>query len=290
MGLELNYHTVNVFTGGRLLGGNQLAVFTDAHKSVGEDEKLMQLLARQLNLSETVFVFPPTEDGHARLRLFSTVTEVPFAGHPILGTAAVLASLRPAGLREARLETGRGIITVSLDLPLTTHRYLAWMNQPIPEITPFPYGEELLRVLGIERSVLPIECYDAGIPHLYVTAETVEQVEQIVPDFARLGAVARRCRINVLAGSGTQYTSRMFSPFDYVPEDPACGSAAGPLALHLLRHGRIQPKQEITISQGAQVCRPSTLHAAIRGTAADPLLILVGGEAHLIGEGTFRLT
>ncbi|MFF1712194.1 PhzF family phenazine biosynthesis protein [Streptomyces sp. NPDC058268] len=282
---QLSYALCDVFTS-RPLAGNQLAVVWEGELL---NEARMQALARELNLSETVYVFPAQEGGDARLRLYSTVVEVPFAGHPILGTAALLADRRDLhGEHLLRLETARGIVPVTVQRT-APGRYTAWMDQPLPEIRDFDRAEELLGVLGVERALLPVQVYDAGIPHLYVMAETVEAVAQIVPNFPELGRIAGNCRINVFAGQGDTFTTRMFSPFDFVPEDPACGSAAGPLAAHLVRHGIIDSGREVTLSQGANVGRPSVLYAMASVKDGRIGEIRVGGGVCLIGEGRLTL-
>jgi trans-2,3-dihydro-3-hydroxyanthranilate isomerase len=280
------YALADVFTD-KPLAGNQLAVFLDAHEM---DERLLQPLAREMNLSETVFVFPPERGGTARVRYLTTVEELDFAGHPTLGTAAILANehLTDGATAELLLETNRADISVSVTRngPLFT----GWMQQPIPAIRRWDRDDELLSVLGVSHSRLPIDVYDNGIQHLYVTLDNVADVLAIVPDFPALGKVCGPVRINVFAGFGLTYTSRMFSPFDVgVPEDPACGSAAKPLAAHLVRHGDVASGLEVTISQGEKVGRPSTLYAtATTSPGSDELAeVRVGGSTVIVGSGTF---
>ena len=95
--------------------------------------------------------------------------------------------------------------------------------------------------------------------------------------------------INCIAGEGARWKTRMFAPAGGVPEDPATGSAAGPLALHVARHGRIDFGQEIQISQGAEIARPSTLHARVDGSAENVERVAVGGSAVIVARGEFRL-
>ena len=119
--------------------------------------------------------------------------------------------------------------------------------------------------LGVERSGLPVELYDNGIQHVYVALASEEDVRSLRPDLGRLAGLPAVIGVNCFAGSGTRWKTRMFAPGDGVPEDPATGSAAGPLALHLARHGRIAFGDEIEISQGAEIGRPSTLYARVDG-------------------------
>lgn len=283
------YVLLDVFTD-RPFAGNQLAVFPDAD---GIDDALMAVLALELNLSETVFVLPPRDGGDARMRIFSTVTELPFAGHPTLGTAALLAARGSGrgdpGLHSITLETGRGPVPVDVRVsPAGT--LSGWMEQPIPTIAPWQATDELCEIMRVDPPTLPVEVYDNGIKHLFAVLESPEQVEAIEPDFAALGRLCGRpVRINVSAGAGTAYTTRMFSPFDRVPEDPACGSAAGPLGVHLVRHGRLPYGQTLTISQGAQVNRPSTLYSHIVGRDGGIDQVRVGGGVVIVGSGEFTV-
>jgi trans-2,3-dihydro-3-hydroxyanthranilate isomerase len=274
------YVVADVFTDAPLTG-NQVAVFTDARDL---PEEQLQPLARELNLSETVFVYPPAADGHARIRIFTPAVELPFAGHPTLGAAFVLA--QPMQLVEIRLETGRGTVPVQLERegPQIT---FGWMQQPLPTIEPFP-AQPLLTALGLERSELPVELYDNGVRHVYVTLASRDAVAALRPDFGALLELGTIC-VNCFAGEGERWKTRMFAPSAGVQEDPATGSAAGPLALHLARHGRVAWGDEIQIEQGAEIARPSLLHARVDGSADDVESVQVGGSAVVVARGEFRL-
>jgi trans-2,3-dihydro-3-hydroxyanthranilate isomerase len=276
---SFRYVVVDVFTDTPLTG-NQLAVFTDAR---GIPEHQLQALARETNFSETVFVYPAEAGGHVRLRIFTPGTEVPFAGHPCLGAAFVLAA--PLQLGVIRLETGSGIVPVELEREGARVSY-GRMQQPLPTIEPFPAAEELQDVLGV-RSELPIEVYDNGLRHVYVALGSPDEVAALRPDHQRLAELGSY-GINCFAGEGLRWKTRMFAPGLGVPEDPATGSAAGPLALHLARHGRIAFGDEIEISQGAEINRPSTLYALAAGSADAVELIEVGGSAVVVARGEFR--
>jgi trans-2,3-dihydro-3-hydroxyanthranilate isomerase len=274
------YVVADVFTDTPLTG-NQVAVFTDARDL---PEEQLQPLARELNLSETVFVYPPAADGHARIRIFTPAVELPFAGHPTLGTAFVLA--QPMQLGEIRLETGRGTVPVQLERegPRIT---FGWMQQPLPTIEPYP-EQPLLTALGLERSELPVELYDNGVRHVYVTLASRDAVAALTPDFAALLELGTFC-VNCFAGEGDRWKTRMFAPSAGVQEDPATGSAAGPLALHLARHGRVAWGDEIQIAQGAEIGRPSLLYARVDGSADAVQSVQVGGSAVVVARGEFRL-
>ena len=215
------YVVVDVFTD-TPLAGNQLAVFTDAR---GLETETMQALAREMNFSESVFVLPSEGDGHARIRIFTPASELPFAGHPTLGAAFVLGA------------------PLQLD----------------------------------------------GIRHAYVCLGSSGEVAALRPDFARLSKLDAVLGVNCIAGSGLHWKTRMFAPGGGVQEDPGTGSAAGPLALHVARHGRISFGDEIEISQGAEVGRPCTLYARVAGSAERVERVEVGGSAVVVAHGEFRL-
>jgi trans-2,3-dihydro-3-hydroxyanthranilate isomerase len=278
--LELRYVVCDVFTDTPLTG-NQLAVFTDGRDV---DEATMQDLAREMNLSESVFVLPPERDGHARIRIFTPSSELPFAGHPTLGSAFVLA--QPLQLTEIRLETLAGVVPVRLDREGAKITF-GWMTQPIPNWRPYERADELLAVLGVE-SELPVDWYDLGPSHTYIALRSAEDVAALRPNFQEL--VEFDTGVNCFAQIGDgRWKTRMFAPGSGVAEDPATGSAAGPLAVHLLRHGRIQSGEEIEIEQGAELKRPSRLYARATGTAAELERVEVGGSAVVVARGEFRL-
>jgi trans-2,3-dihydro-3-hydroxyanthranilate isomerase len=276
------YVVVDVFTD-TPLEGNQLAVFTDAR---GLSDEEMQRLARETNFSETVFVLKPEADGHARMRIFTPTAEVPFAGHPTLGTAFVLAG--PLQSLEIRLETQSGVVPVTLERE-RDRIVFGRMQQPLPTWSPYEDAAVLLAGLGAERSELPVELYDNGMHHVYVGLASEDAVAALTPDLSALRDAPAVLGINCFAGSGTRWKTRMFSPSAGFMEDPATGSAAGPLAVHLARHGRIGFGEEIEISQGAEVGRPSTLYARADGSAEQLEQVEVGGSAVLVARGEFRL-
>ena len=271
---RLRYVVADVFTDVPLTG-NQLAVFTDA-RDVPEEQ--LQQLAREMAFSETVFVFPAEGEGHVRIRIFTPQTELPFAGHPVLGSAFVLAA--PLQLEVIRLETGAGVVPVRLERE-GARIVFGWMEQPYPAVEPFP-DPNLLAALGIERSELPVELYDNGVRHVYVGLDSEQRVAELAPDLRELARIP--AGVNCFAGTGGRWKVRMFGPALGVAEDPATGSAAGPLAVHLVRHGLVEPGQEIEIAQGAELGRPSTLYAR-----ADDSHVEVGGSAVVVARGEFRL-
>jgi trans-2,3-dihydro-3-hydroxyanthranilate isomerase len=276
------YVVADVFTE-TPLAGNPVAVFTDARALEGEE---MQRLARELNLSESVFVLQAEAGGHARIRIFTPGIEMKFAGHPTLGTAFILAG--PMQLAEIRLETGMGIVPVRLE---RDHDRIVFgrMEQPLPSWEPYSEEAALLSAIGVTRSELPVELYDNGARHVYVALASPEDVARLRPDLSALADVPAVLGISCFAGEGSRWKTRMFAPAGGVSEDPATGSAAGPLAVHLARHGRIGFGEEIEISQGAEIGRPSTLYARAQGSAEQLERVEVGGSAVVVARGEFRL-
>ena len=276
----LRYVVADVFTDVPL-AGNQLAVFTDGREI---DEETMQKLAREMNFSETVFVLPPEVGGHARIRIFTPGIELPFAGHPVLGSAFVLGM--PLQLGEIRLETLAGVIPVTLEREGASIVF-GRMQQPIPNWKPFEQAEELQQLLGV-RSQLPVETYDLGPHHVFLELGSEAEVAALEPDF---GALARLTDngVNCYAGSGKHWKTRMFAPADGVAEDPATGSACGPLGVHLVRHGRIDFGEEVEVSQGAEIGRPSTHNVRVDGSPEKIDRVEVSGSAVIVARGEFRL-
>jgi trans-2,3-dihydro-3-hydroxyanthranilate isomerase len=258
--------------------GNQLAVFTDARDI--PDEQL-QPLAREINFSETVYVYPAAGAGHARIRIFTPTLELPFAGHPVLGTAFVLAG--PLQLEELHLETGAGVVPVRIERD-GSRIVFGWMQQPAVAAEPYEQADELLALLGVEQSGLPVELYRQGPGHVYVELDSPDAVAALRPDLPALLELSPY-GTDCFAWDGEAWKSRVFVPAHGVGEDPATGSAAGPLALHLARHERIGYGDEIEIRQGVELGRPSTLYAVAR----SPEEAEVGGAAVIVARGEFRL-
>jgi trans-2,3-dihydro-3-hydroxyanthranilate isomerase len=275
------YTLIDVFTDVPL-AGNQLAVFTDARAI---PERLLQPLVRELNFSESVFVLPAASGGHARLRIFTPAREIPFAGHPVLGAALVLAA--GVGLAELRLETGSGTIPVRIERE-GPRPVAGFMSQPVPTVAAHDDPAPLFAALGVERSELPVQIYDNGLRHVFVALPSPAAVAALAPDLGalrRLGPIG----VNCFAPAGPGWKTRMFDPAMGVNEDPATGSAAGPLALHLARHGRIRFGEPIEIAQGEELGRPSRLLAKVEGTAEKVVRIEVGGAGVIVARGEFRL-
>jgi len=277
----LRYVVADVFTD-RPLTGNQLAVFTDAREL---DPETMQALALEMGFSESVFVLPAEADGDVRIRIFTPRVELPFAGHPVLGAAFVLGS--PLQRSVIGLETGRGVVPVQLDRDESGAIVFGRMTQPVPTVEPFPDPAPLFAALGVSGSVLPVERYDNGPQFTFVALGSREEVAALRPDFgalAELGAM-----VSCFAGEGTSWKTRVFAPSSGVAEDPATGSACGPLVCHVCRHGLVDWGTEIDVEQGVEIGRPSRLYARAAGGPDGIEAVEVGGSAVVVARGEFRL-
>jgi trans-2,3-dihydro-3-hydroxyanthranilate isomerase len=276
------YFVVDVFTE-RPLEGNQLAVFPDGD---GLTTEQMQRLAREINFSETIFVLAAESGGDVRVRIFTPNIELPFAGHPVLGCAFIVGEL--LGRETVGLETGLGVIPVALERE-DGRLVFGRMQQKVPEWRPYERASELLAALDLGASALPVEAYANGPLHVYVALESEQAVAALRPDFAALAELPGDVGVNCFAGTGRSWKTRMFAPAGGIFEDPATGSAAGPLAVHLVRHGRIGFGEEIEIRQGAEIGRPSLLYARVQGEGERIERVEVGGSAVVVARGEFRV-
>lgn len=279
---RFRYVVCDVFTD-TPLAGNQLAVFTDARDL---DSLTMQALAKEVNFSESVFCLPPqVEDADVRIRIFTPTLELPFAGHPTLGTAFVLGG--PLSKIVLRIETGSGVVPVALEREGARISF-GRMEQPVPRWEPFAHADELLEILGVELPELPVELYHLGPSHVFVQLPAPEAVAALAPDLTALERVAQ-CGVNCFARDGEAWKTRMFAPAHGVAEDAATGSAAGPLAIHLARHGLVPWGAEVRIEQGAEIGRPSTLYAWAEGSGDMVERVAVGGAAVIVARGEFSV-
>lgn len=298
---HLQYRLVDVFTD-RIFGGNPLAVFLDGR---GVSDREMQLLAREMNLSETTFVLPPDDSAnHFRVRIFTPGRELPMAGHPTIGTTFVLARegmLPPSGdAVVVRLEENVGVIPVRV-LNNQGEPGMIWMTQPRPQFVrrlddPRAVAEMLSVNRDDIRDDLPIEIVSCGVPFLIVPLRTLYAMRQI--RFQR----ERACKLLDSLGTnevltfceeveheGSTVHSRMFAPELGVPEDPATGSATGPLAAYLVRYGVTARGADIVSEQGIELGRPSFLHAGTLHHGDNITGVEVGGTAIFVGSGEISL-
>src|SRR5581483_4635643 len=197
------YTVVDAFAR-RPLAGNPVAVFFDAFDLTTET---MQLIAAEMRLSEVTFVLPARDGGDARIRIFTPVNELPFAGHPMLGTALALG--QELGRDRLALETAMGTIPVQIgrdDGAATVS-----MRQPVPVWEPYEPAADLLAALGVASSTLPVEAYRNGPRHVFVGLASVAALSGLRPDHRALAAFPDMA-VNCFAGAGTRWRMRMFSP------------------------------------------------------------------------------
>jgi trans-2,3-dihydro-3-hydroxyanthranilate isomerase len=275
------YTVVDAFAR-RPLEGNPVAVFFDADDLGSRD---MQRIAAEMHLSECTFVLAAAHGGDARIRIFTPVNELRFAGHPLLGTA--LALHRTTGLDRLELETAMGTIDIEVS-DGRADSALIRMQQPVPTWEPYEFAGELLNALGSDVSTLPVEVYRNGPRHVFVGMPDIDSLSALTPDhraLSQLPDVAANC----FAGSGIRWRSRMFSPAYGVVEDAATGSAAGPLAVHLARYGLAEYGQQIRIRQGVEMGRPCLMLAKASGTGERVESVLVCGHAVVVAHGIIRV-
>ena len=276
---EYAFRIVNVFTREGRLTGNPLAVIEDAQ---GIDDATQQALARQFNLSETTFIFP-SDKANARVRIYTPAYEMPFAGHPTLGTAHVVRSLRKTG-DSLTLEMKAGIIPVSARGDRWTLQANAPTSRPASES-----AADLASVLGIDAGDIaaPVLWVSTGREQLIVPVTSVEAVKRAAPrpdPFGKLRSEHGAAQVLAFADSGNAVESRFFFPSGAaILEDPATGSACANLGGWFIA---TQPGRDIerVISQGEAVARPSTLYLQVRGG-----VVFVGGNVIELGRGTVAL-
>jgi len=293
---------VDVFTD-RVFRGNPLAVFLDGR---GLDDERMQQIAREMNLSETVFLLPPaTAEGAAALRIFTPGREVPFAGHPTIGTAWVLAAQGLASRNAARfvLEEKIGPVPVELEGDPARPDFI-WMTQGAATFdTPLENRAAVAASLGLGLEDLldgaPVQPGSTGSTFLFVPLRDRETVDRAQLDVARLlAAMGERPRMGVFvfapdadAAAGRVY-SRMFAPHTSgVPEDPATGSTSGPLGAYLVRQGLVKAADEVRIvsEQGTKMRRQSFVHIRLAMTGERVDSIRVGGSVVPVLDGELRI-
>jgi trans-2,3-dihydro-3-hydroxyanthranilate isomerase len=290
---------VDVFTD-RVFGGNPLAVLLDGR---GLSDPEMQAIAIENNLSETTFVLPPTHAGcAARVRIFTPSRELAFAGHPTLGTAWVLATRGrlAAGTKRFALEEGIGPVPVELEGDPARPTFV-WMAHGEPAFGPeLAQRADIARALGLEETDLipgaPIQAGSTGTGFVFVPLRDRTAVDRIAANGPALLAAKRPAPehgVFVFAPDGDRRVySRMFVPErGGAREDPATGSASGPLGAYLVRHGLVEGRGEIAIvsEQGTAMGRQSLVHIRLSVDGRHASGIRVGGGVVPVLEGTLTL-
>jgi len=275
----LPYHVVDVFAT-QPLKGNPVAVFTNIETLSSVE---MQAIAKELNLSETTFVAPADNGRDFNVRIFTPVNELPFAGHPTLGTACLLYQLHQKP--RFNLLTKMGAIPFEIKV-INDDIIQAKMQQPIPTWVLYDKQAVVLEALGVSTSTLPVEIYHNGPRHVFVGLGSIESLSMLKPNLNLL-ATLPDVAINCFSKNTHGWQMRMFSPAYGVAEDAATGSAAGPLALHLARYGLIPYGENIQIRQGVEMGRDSVMYATVVGSSQKIDSITVSGSAVIVAKGEF---
>jgi trans-2,3-dihydro-3-hydroxyanthranilate isomerase len=300
----MRFFTADVFTE-RMFGGNQLAVFPEAEEL---DTRVLQAIARELNLSETVFVFRPANPAHTRrLRIFTPASELPFAGHPTIGTAFVLASIGEVPLDASGasivFEEGVGPVPVSIRAQDGRPGYCELTTARLPEEGPAPPPlEEIAFALSLRPEDLltdpsPPRALSCGVSYLFVPVRDEQTLGR-----ARINPGAwERSLSSSWASSvfpfaftggrnGVDLRARMFAPAFGVPEDPATGSACAALAGFLAPAGAPESGTlRWVVEQGVEMGRPSRLHVSCDRERGRISAVRVGGSSVLVSEGRLAL-
>lgn len=292
--MRYRFLTSDVFTD-RIFGGNPLAVFPDGQ---GLSMEQMQRIAREMNLSETVFVLPPENPDHARrLRIFTPGTELPFAGHPTVGTAIVLASIGEVVTEgeETRIvfEEGVGPVPILIRSENGVPVFAQLSAARLPETGPPPPAvEELAELLSIDPGDILTgddapENVSAGVPFLFIPVRDRSVLARcrVRPDAPELYVFSRDPEL-----PGSDFRARMFGPGLGVPEDPATGGAVTAFGGYVgVRTPERDGTLRFTIEQGFEMGRPSLLHLEVDKRDGRVTAVRVGGGAVLVSEGMMEI-
>jgi trans-2,3-dihydro-3-hydroxyanthranilate isomerase len=293
--MERRFYTLDVFTSNRF-EGNPLAVVTDGD---GLSNNLMQAIAREMNLSETVFVQKPTEDrALARLRIFTTKEELKLAGHPVVGTWFLLAELGVVPAQEGGVhimqQTGAGVLPVEIRFKDGRPQRVT-MTQTPAVFRPIKINKkELAAALGVSVSDFHAELepqyVSTGVSNLMVPFRNRAALGRINMNIHGLrnfeGKNGTMAYCFALNGANKAFTRGML-PWE-IYEDPATGSAAGSLAAYLVHHGKLAPAQTLYIQQGMEMGRPSQIEVEVSRTGKK-LVPRCSGAAVRVFEGTIRI-
>src|SRR5271165_4356904 len=290
------YFVVDVFTEVQFRG-NPLAVFPEA-KDLSSDE--MQALARELNLSESSFVFAPRDArSAARVRIFTPWKELDFAGHPTIGTAFALVTLGRIPPADTAFVLEENIGPVPIRLERRAGPFLAWLSTPPITLGAIVDRARSAAALGLETAALlgeyPVQLAGAGNPFLYVPLRDAAAVDRAALDARALAGLVPANALNgvfLFAPAPNGVYARMFAPMSGITEDPATGSATGPLGAYLVEHGLIERRDGLSFvnEQGTAMGRQSFIHAKLRVREGNLETVEVGGSAVTVMEGNVTLT
>ncbi len=293
---EYAYHLVDVFTDVPF-GGNPLAVFPLAD---GLTDALMQTIAKELNLSETAFVMPPTDKQcDYRVRIFTPDMELPMAGHPTVGTAFVL-QRQGVITAPSRVTFQEGVGPVPVELALDGDKVAVTMAQPLPAFgAEYDDRAAIADMLSLTEDDLlpdcPVQAVSTGVPFVYVPVKSLDAIGRAsvkVDVWQRLLADGPAPHVYVFTLETVHATStvhsRMFAPLMGIPEDPATGAASGPLGAYLVRYGLAKPGTMIN-EQGIEMDRPSEIQIGIDWDGDAFTGVRVGGRCVYMGHGVLHI-
>jgi trans-2,3-dihydro-3-hydroxyanthranilate isomerase len=295
----LRYLHLDVFTE-RRFEGNQLAVFPEPGSLTKEE---MQRIAKEMNFSESTFIYPAERGGDVRMRIFTPAEELPIAGHPTIGSTFALAieGTIARGRDRFVFEPGVGPTPVALEWNDAGLAF-AWMTQPLPTFGGvITDRESFASAVGLSAGDLlpgvPVQSVSCGVPFLYVPVATRSAVDNVAIDRRALAACARAAGLPDLpvfffsperAGGGNETVySRMLAPAFGIAEDPATGAASGPLGAYLLHYRLVTPAdaRSMLSLQGVAMGRPSRIHISIDSDEDRITGVRVGGVSVLVGRG-----
>ena len=298
----LRYLHLDVFTS-TPFEGNQLAVFPEP----GElSTTRMHAIAREMNFSETTFIYPAQQGGDVRMRIFTPGSELPIAGHPTIGSTFALAGegVIARGREQFVFELGVGPTPVSLEWDADGLSF-AWMTQPLPIFGPtLDDRPGVARALGLEPRAIaagvPAQYVSCGVPYVLVPLANRTAVDAVSVDRQAFAQCCRKAGIEETpvfffttdgASGREQVYSRMIAPGLGIGEDPATGSASGPLGCYLLRHGIVSQEEAraVVSLQGVAMGRPSRIHISIDGDRDRITRVRVGGTSVLVGRGELTI-
>ncbi len=304
---EYRFIQVDVFTD-RPFGGNPLAVFPEAEGLASEQ---MQKLAREMNLSETTFVLPPqTPEADFKVRIFTPAKELPFAGHPVVGTHWVLAHLGRVTLSEpitqVRFELGVGVLPADLHVSGgQVERVVMTQDKPtfhavLEDVADLAAGLGLPPE-SITQTGLPVQVVSTGAPQMIVPIRSLSEVQSLDAGSLNTTALNRACHavdtncvhVFTLETERPEATVhvRMFAPMLGVPEDPATGSSNGAMGAYLVHHRAVpvtEPTTYIVSEQGSEIGRPSTLYVEVDSQGGEISAVRVGGKVAPVADGVVR--
>ena len=258
--------------------GNPVAIFFDADDL---SDKIMQQIAMEMHLSEVTFIRKPLRGGTINVKIFTPVNELPFAGHPLIGTAH--AYLDRIELDEALFETQVGTIKVWREQDADGHSLIS-MFQPFPRQVAFNNQDQVLAALKLTSNPTPICLYVNGPRHLIVHITTVSDLFSIKPNYDALSTFPDMA-INCFSIENDIVYSRMFSPAYGVIEDAGTGSAAGPLAIHCINYNLMQNNNQIIIEQGHLLGKRCVMKVKVQHSSLNSKNVILSGETSMVGAG-----